>query len=353
MNTVRNSGKKTGLPPGSLIYTGERVQDHVTVQLSQYNEEEIFYHEKSSIKELFQKINNKRVNWINVNGLHDATIIEEIGNHFGIHPLVLEDILHTGHMPKLDIHENYIFLTLKILTYNDSLSRIIQEHLSMILGDHYLITFQEKDGDVFDMVRENMRTGKGRLRNHGSDYLFYRLLDTVVDHYYILADKTEESLEAIEEFMLKSQADGLSEKILHEKKNMIILRRCIIPLREEVRKFRQKESPLIRDSTYSFIDDVFDHLMHLSQTLDGFRDLVTSLIELQMAVNSNRMNKVIETLTIFAAIFMPLTFIVGIYGMNFHNMPELEWKWGYPLIWVFMAFVAISMLIYIKRRRWM
>jgi len=353
MNTSRKSRKKPGLPPGSLIYTRERLQDHVTLQLFQYNEEEMVYYEKDDIKRLFEKIDKSKVNWININGLHNTAVIEEIGNHFGIHPLVLEDILHTDHMPKLDDQEGYIFLTLKMLTYNEASNRINQEHVSMILGDYYLITFQEIDGDVFDTVRESIRTGKGRLRKRGNDYLFYRLLDTVVDHYYILADKTEDSLETIEEILLKNMADGISERILHEKKNMIFLRRCIIPLREEIRKFRQKESPLIKDSTYNFIDDVFDHLMHLSQTLDGFRDLVTSLMELQMAVNSNRMNIVMKTLTIFAAIFMPLTFIAGIYGMNFHNMPELEWRWGYPLVLVFMASVAIFMLIYMKRRRWM
>lgn len=353
MSAQRKNRKKPGLPPGSLIYTRERMQDHVTIQLIQYNEQGVDIYEKPNLQDILKTIDPDKVNWININGLHNTSVIEEIGNAFQIHALVLEDILHTDHMPKLEDHDSYIFLTLKMLTYSDSETRINQEHVSMILGGHYLITFQEVDGDIFDPVREGIRSGKGRLRKRGADYLFYRLIDTVVDNYYILADKTEDNLEAIEESLLKNLADGVSEKILHEKKSMIFLRRCIIPLREEIRKIRQKDSQLIKESTYNFIDDVFDHLMHLSQTLDGFRDLVTSLMELQMAVNSNRMNNVMKTLTIFAAIFMPLTFIAGIYGMNFHRMPELEWTWGYPLVLLFMTAVAISMLIYMKRRKWM
>lgn len=353
MNRLKKKRKKPGLPPGSLIYTRDKVQEHVSIQFFQYGEEGFSYYDKHNLDQIFNDLDPKKANWININGLHEPAIIEQIGKQFDIHPLILEDILHIDHMPKLEDHENYLFLTLKMLKFNDTKQRIDQEHLSMILGDHWLITFQESDGDIFETVREGIRSGKGRLRKRGTDYLFYRLVDTVVDHYYLLSDKTEENLELIEEILLKNQPDGISEKILNEKKNMIFLRRCIIPLREEVRKLRQKESSLIQESTYSFIDDVFDHLMHLSHTLDGFRDLVTSLLELQMAANSNRMNNVMKTLTIFASIFMPLTFIVGIYGMNFHLMPELEWDWGYPLVMGFMALVAISMLIYMKRRKWM
>ena len=353
MNLIKKQRKKPGLPPGSLIYTREKVQEHVSIQFFQYDEDGFTYADNHNLDQIFSEIDPKKVNWINVNGLHHTATIERLGSHFDIHPLILEDILHTEHMPKLEDHEKYLFLTLKMLSYNEKQQKVEQEHVSMILGGHWLITFQESDGDIFEPVRDGIKSGKGRLRKRRADYLFYRLLDMVVDHYYIVSDKTEENLELIEEILLKNQAGGISEKILNEKKNMIFLRRCIIPLREEIRKLRQKESSLIQEGTYSFIDDVFDHLMHLSQTLDGFRDLTTSLMELQMAVNSNRMNNVMKTLTIFAAIFMPLTFIAGIYGMNFHHMPELEWNLGYPLVLGLMALVAGSMLIYMKRKKWM
>ena len=344
--------KKPGLPPGSLIYTREKVQEHISLQLFQYTAEDIVVSDETSVEALLKKVDKNKVNWININGLHNTGNIESIGKQFGIHPLVLEDILHTDHMPKLDDYDTYLFLTLKMLSLSNGKS-IEQEHISMILGDYYVITFQEKDGDVFEMVRESLRTGKGRLRKRLADYLFYRLLDIIVDHYYIVTDNLEESLELIEETLLHEKTEGVSEQILAEKKKMIFLRRSIIPLREEMRKTRQKEFVLIQTETYNFLDDVFDHLTHLSHTLDSFRDLTTSLLELQMAANSKRMNNVMKTLTIFAAIFMPLTFIAGIYGMNFHLMPELEWDWGYPLVMGFMALVAVSMLIYMKRKKWM
>jgi magnesium transporter len=346
------SRKKPGLSPGTLVYTREKVQEHFSLQLFQYTADDIVVSDETSVEALLKKIDKNKVNWININGLHDTGVIESIGNHFGIHPLVLEDILHTDHMPKLDDFDNYLFLTLKMLRINDS-KEIGQEHISMILGDYFVITFQEKDGDVFEMVRESLRTGKGRLRKRLSDYLFYRLLDIIVDHYYIVTDKQEESLELIEETLLHEKTDGVSEQILAEKKKMIFLRRSIIPLREEMRKIKQKEFVLIQSETYNFLDDVFDHLTHLSHTLDSFRDLTTSLLELQMTVNANRMNNVMKTLTIFAAIFMPLTFIAGIYGMNFIRMPELEWYWGYPLVLVVMVLVALAMTLYMKRKKWM
>lgn len=346
------SWKKPGVSPGTLIYTREKVQDNVSLQLIQYTEQDFNSWEEKSIETLIGKIDKSKVNWININGLHDTALIEFVGNYFGIHPLVLEDILHTEHMPKLEDYDTYLFLTLKMLSLNNGKS-IEQEHISIILGDYFVITFQEKDGDVFDILRERLKASKGRMRMRQADYLFYRLLDTIVDHYYVVTDVLEESLEMIEETLLKQKPDGISKRILDEKKKMISLRRSIFPLKEEFRKFRQKEFHLIQPGTYSFLDDVFDHLTHLSHTLDSLRDLTTSLLELQMAVNSNRMNNVMKTLTIFAAIFMPLTFIAGVYGMNFRYMPELEWHWGYPTVLLAMALVSGFMLFYMKRKKWL
>ena len=351
-SAAAKTGKKPGLPPGSLVYTGEKVQFPVSMQLIQFDEHSIQRYDESNMEILAAALDPRKVNWINVNGLHDAVIIERLGTHFGISPLVLEDILHTEHMPKLEDHDGYLFFTLKMLSFNDGENRIEQEHVSMILGDYYLITFQEKEGDVFDLVRENLKNRNSRLRKHGSDYLLYRLLDIIVDHYYIVTGKIEENLEIIEETLLQDAPDGVSGKILAERKNMIFLRRSIFPLREEMRKLKQRDSQLITDGTYVFLEDVSDHLTHLSQNLESSRELINSLMELQMAVNANRMNDVMKTLTIFAAVFMPLTFLAGIYGMNFHLMPELEWSWGYPLVLGVMALVAGFMLFYMKRRKW-
>jgi len=344
--------KKPGLPPGSLVYTRDPVQDYVSIKLIQYTEDNISSSEEPSVDAFLKKLDKNKVNWININGLHNVSVIETIGKHFDIHPLVLEDILHTDHMPKMDHYDNYVFLTLKMLRH-DNVQGISQEHVSMLLGDHYLITFQEKDGDVFDAIREGLNNGTGRLRKRKADYLFYRLLDTIVDHYYLLTDALEDNLEQLEELLLEQHLDGISEQLLTGKKKMILLRRNIIPLREEVRKLKHEDIPLIEANTMSFFGDVFDHLMHLSNTLEGIRDLITSLMELQMAANSNRMNSVMKTFTVFAAIFMPLTFIAGIYGMNFQFMPELDWAWGYPLVLLVMLAIAGSMIVYMKMRRWL
>jgi magnesium transporter len=230
---------------------------------------------------------------------------------------------------------------------------IEQEHVSLVLGEHYLITFQEHDGGMFDVIRQGLQNASGRMRTRGSDYLFYRLLDTIVDHYVVLIDDVEDALEELEEALLENAPDGISEKILAEKKRMILLRRIILPLREALRPFKQRDVHLVQEGTFGFLDDVLDHLLQMSQTLESFRELVTSLVELHMAANTNKMNNVMKTLTIFAAIFMPLTFIAGIYGMNFHRMPELHWAWGYPLTLGVMGLVAVGMLVYMKRRKWL
>jgi magnesium transporter len=280
-------------------------------------------------------------------------VIESLGNHFTIDPLVLEDILHTDHMPKLEEHDTYLFLTLKILTYSEERNIIEREHFSMLLGDSYLITFQEKNSAVFNMIRDNLNSGTGRLRKRGADYLFYRLLDTIVDHYGVILDKTEDRLSQIEEELLGNTGSGVSERILAGKKNMLLMRRTVLPLREAMRLFKQRDVPLITESTYGFLDDVSDHLLHMSQTIEHSRELFTGLMELHMAVNANKMNNVMKTLTVFAAIFMPLTFLAGIYGMNFEHMPELGWRWGYALVLGVMAVIAGGMLLFMRRRKWL
>jgi magnesium transporter len=352
-SSVTPAEKKPGMSPGSLVYTGARAQEQVSLQLIQFTEHAVTRRDEAAIVDLLAGVDPRQVNWINVNGLHDTAVVEALGSNFAIDPLVLEDILHTEHMPKLEDHERYLFLTLKMLTRGSDPEPIELEHVSMVLGENYLITFQEKNGDVFDVIRQGILNEKGRLRKRGADYLFYRLLDTIVDHYFVLLDHIEDNLEELEEVLLENAPDSISETILAEKKRMILLRRNILPLREALRTFKQRDIHLINESTYGFLDDVLDHVMQISQTLESFRELVTSLMELHMTVNANKMNNVMKTLTIFAAIFMPLTFIAGIYGMNFDRIPELRWPWGYPLVLAVMGLVAVGMLVYMKRRKWM
>jgi magnesium transporter len=345
--------KPPGSSPGSLVYTGEKKQDAVCLQLIQFTEDAIHASTATDIGALLGKLDASQVNWINVSGLHDTFVVESLGSHFKIDPLVLEDILHTEHMPKLEEHDNYLFLTLKILTHCDERNSIEREHVSMLLGDSYLITFQEKTSGVFDVIHELLGNGKGRMRKRKADYLFYRLLDTIVDHYGVILDGTEDKLSFIEEELLENTGAGISERIIAGKKNMLLMRRTVLPLRDAMRLFKQRDVPLITESTYGFLDDVSDHLLHMSQTIEHSRELLTGLMELHMAVNANKMNNVMKTLTVFAAIFMPLTFLAGIYGMNFEFMPELGWRWAYPLVLIVMALIAGVMILFMHRRKWL
>jgi len=351
--SAKKHHKQPGSSPGSLIYTGEKQQDAVSLQLVQFTENAIHACSETDIRALLGKLDATQVNWINVSGLHDTFVVESLGSHFRIDPLVMEDILHTEHMPKLEEHDNYLFLTLKILTYCEERNSIEREHVSMLLGDCYLITFQEKSSGVFDVIRELLSSGKGRMRKRNADYLFYRLLDTIVDHYGVILDATEDKLSLIEEELLENTGTGVSERIIAGKKNMLLMRRTVLPLHDAMRLFKQRDVPLITESTYGFLDDVSDHLLHMSQTIEHSRELFTGLMELHMAVNANKMNNVMKTLTVFAAIFMPLTFLAGIYGMNFEFMPELSWPWAYPLVLFVMAMIAGGMLFYMRRKKWL
>lgn len=352
MTRKSQSAKKTGLPPGSLVYTGNKSRHPVNWQWFGYNEAALDYAENPVMEGLLSRLDKKQVNWININGLHDVTLIEALGKQFNLHSLVLEDIMHTDHLPKLEDHGQYLFLTMKMLNHRNG-KGLIQEHISLVLGEHFLISFQEMEGDVFSVIREGLHQGKGRLRKRGADYLFYRMLDVIVDHYFPPLEDLEGQLEKVEEILLSGKTDGVNRQIMHIRKTIQEFRRWVIPLREELRRFRQKDFSLVHPDTYKYLDDVFDHLLHLSSTLDGYRDMTTSLLELMMAANSNRMNNVMKTLTVFAAIFMPLTFLAGIYGMNFQRMPELEWHWGYPAILAVMGGVAVTMLLWMKRKKWL
>jgi len=348
----RKNSKRPGAPPGSLVYTGHRRQDEVTLQLVQYTGDAMQTVADTDAAALLGRLDASRVNWIALSGLHETGVIETIGSRFSIDPLVLEDILHAGHMPKLEEHATYLFLTLKMLTRNED-GAIEQEQISMLLGEWWLVTFQEKDSRVFDVIRDFLSSGTGRLRKRRADYLFYRLLDTVVDHYFVILDGMEDTLTRIEEAVLEQNGATISGEILAARKDMLALRRAVLPLHESMRLLAQRDLPLITEGTWGFFDDVRDHLAHLGQTIEHTREMITSLMELHMTLNANRMNAVMKTLTVFAAVFMPLTFLAGIYGMNFEVMPELGWRWGYPLALGSMAVIAVGMLIYMRRRKWL
>jgi magnesium transporter len=279
-------------------------------------------------------------------------ILERIGKHFGLHPLILEDILHTDQRPKMEDSENYLFIVTKMLSYDEENHLNVQQ-FSLVLGQNYIITFQERVGDVFEPVRERLRKGKGRIRKMPPDYLAYALIDAVVDHYFIVLERIAERVEEIEEELIRNPTPETLKTIHHLKRELIFLRKSVWPLRELIGALERGESSLVHEKTTIFLRDLYDHTIQVIDTVETLRDMVSGMLDVFLSSVSNRMNEVMKVLTIIATIFIPLTFIAGIYGMNFKFMPELEWHWGYPLVWSIMIVVGVVMLFYFKRRKWL
>jgi magnesium transporter len=277
--------------------------------------------------------------------------VEEIGRLFELHPLVLEDILHTGQRPKIDDYEDYLFITLRMLHGVDGVEQIESEQVSLVLGPSFVISFQERPGDLFELVRDRIRKGRGRIRKQGADYLTYALMDAIVDHYFIILEKIGEEVEQLEFQIIESPDPELMERVHSMKRELIFLRRSLWPLREVLSLLGKGEFPLIEEKTMIFFRDVHDHTIQVLETLETCRDMVSGMQDIYLSSMSNRLNEVMKILTVIATLFIPLSFITGLYGMNFKYMPELEWPWGYPLALLVMAVVAAVMLLWFKHKK--
>jgi len=345
--------KKAGLPPGTLTYLGEKKVEKVKINLIDYDETQFQEKEVKTVEECFPFKDTPTVTWINIDGVHDIELIEKLGKNFDLHPLILEDIVNTQQRPKMEDSGNYIFIVLRMLHYNTLDSEIKSEQVSLILGSNFVISFQESEGDVFGPIRERIRKGKGRIRKMGADYLAYALVDAIVDNYFIVLEKLGETIEGIEDKLIQAPTPEILQTIHSLKREAISLRKSVWPLRELISGLERAETPLIHKSTKIYIRDIYDHTIQVIDTIESFRDTITGMLDIYLSSVSNRMNEVMKVLTIFAAIFIPLTFIAGIYGMNFTFMPELSWHWGYPSLLIFMALVAMVLLFYFKRKRWL
>lgn len=313
----------------------------------------------TNIEECFPFKDKPTVSWINIDGIHDTDLIEKVGKQFGLHPLLLEDIVNTGQRPKMEDFDEHLFIVLKMFYYHEKRDEVISEQISLILGKTYVISFQEEAGDVFDPIRDRIRKCKGRIRKMGADYLAYALLDAVVDNYFGVLERFGEKIERIEENLVVDPNPEKLHAIHSLKREMVLLRKSVWPLRELVSGLERSESPLITESTGIYLRDVYDHTIQVIDTIETFRDMLSGMVDLYMSSISNKMNQVMQVLTIIATIFIPLTFIAGVYGMNFDpatspfNLPELGWYWGYPMVWVVMIVVAILMIIYFKKKNWL
>jgi magnesium transporter len=339
------------LPPGAAPANGET--SDATVKITVIDYDETHFQEKivGKISECFPFRDTETVTWINVDSLGNPKLIEDLGKCFTIHPLILEDIFNTGQRPKMEDLDQYIYLNLKMLTYLDSSKVIKIEHISIIFGHNFLISFQEDIGDVFEPVRERIRK-EGRIRKLGPDYLAYALIDGIVDNYFSVMEKLEEQVEDLEEELVTSPNPDSLQKISRLKKDMIFLRKSVWPLRELISNLERSESNLIRESTRIYLRDVYDHTIQVIDTLETFRDMVSGMIDIYLSGLSYKMNEIMKVLTLIATIFIPLTFVVGLYGMNFRNMPEIEWQYGYYSVLIVMAVMVITMLTYFRRKKW-
>lgn len=343
--------KKVGMSPGTLHIEGEPRTGPVRITVIDYDAERYEEKQLKSVEEAFPYRDTSTVTWINIDGLTNVDVIEKIGRHYSIHPLILEDLLNTEQRPKMEDLESYLYLSIKMLTIAETTKDVSMEHISMILGPTYLITFQESVGDVFDPVRERIRR-EGRIRKFGPDYLVYALIDDIVDNYFLVMEKLEERVENLEEEMVANATQQSLTRLNKLKKDMIFLRKAVWPLREMISALDREDSPLIRDETRIYFRDVYDHIIQVIDTLETFRDMVSGMIDIYLSSLSYKMNEIMKVLTLIATIFIPLTFVTGVYGMNFEYIPELRHPYGYFAVWAVMIAVVALMLWYFRKRQW-
>ena len=318
-----------------------------------YDETRFEEREVKEIEECFLFREKPTVTWMNVDGLHQVDILEKLGECYGLHPLVLEDILNTDQRPKMEDYEAYLYIVLRDLDYRDETNEIETDQISLIVGSNFVFSFQERPGDTFDPIRERIRNNKGRIRKFGADYLAYALIDSIVDNYFIILEKLGEKIEWLEEKLVADPSHETLQTLQHLKREMLFLRKGVWPLREVIGGLEREETSLITGPTRVYLRDIYDHTIQTIDTIETYRDMVSGMLDIYLSSVSNRLNSVMKVLTVIATIFMPLTFLAGIYGMNFKFMPELEWRWGYPTVWLIMVGTGISMLLYFKSKRWL
>ncbi len=350
---MKKRSQKAGLPPGTLVYTGDRPAKDVEVSVAHYNAQDYKETLQKTFRECPLGLDASHITWINLNGIHQVENLESLGDCYHLHPLVLEDIINPDQRPKVEDYDDYLFIILKMLHLKEKTDDLFTEQVSIVLGKNFVISFQEDDQDTFDPVRQRLKVGKGRLRGEGADFLAYTLLDLVVDHYFVILERLGEIIEDLEDELVGNPTPVTLNRIHRLKRDMIILRKSVWPLREVVSQLERRESPLIKDSTNLYLKDLYDHVIQVIDNIETFRDILAGMLDIYLSSLSNRLNEVMKVLTMIATIFIPLTFIAGVYGMNFKHMPELEWPWGYYSALSAMALVSLGMILYFRKKGWL
>lgn len=349
---LQKRSRKTGLSPGSLVHIGSQYREKSKINIVCYNE--TFFEEKeiSSMKDFHREKDEKVITWINIDGLQDIKLFEDIGEIFSLHPLILEDILNTDQRPKTEDYGNYIYLVLKNF-YGSKGGDLLSDQVSILLGKDFVLSFQERESDLEDFLREKIRKNKGRIRKEGADYLAHAIVDNVVDNYFVVLENMEDRIEDLEDELLKKPTQATLHDLHMFKRELIMLGKTLWPLREAISSIERSDSPLINKTTLVYFKDIYDHTIAIIDTVETFKDMLSGMLDIYLSTVSNRLNEVMKVLTIIATIFMPLTFMAGVYGMNFKYMPELEWRWGYFAILGVMLAVALFMIRYFKKKKWL
>lgn len=343
---------KAGLSPGELIYIGDKKDEQVKIQIIDYTRDNVVESEVHDIAECLEYAEKRSITWINITGIHDTELIAKIGSRLSLHPLALEDIVNSHQRPKIEDFEQYLFIVLKMLYMEKSSQAIVHEQVSLIVAPSYIISFQTLADDVFEPVRQRIKRGKSRLRSRGSDYLAYALIDTVVDNYFLVLEELGDKIDVLDDKAIVDPHADLLQEIQQLKKEVLYIHKSTRPLKEIVNALLKNESPIIHDDTLIFLKDVQHHTVQVTETVEIYRDMLSNILDIYLTRLNNSMSEVMKVLTIMATIFIPLTFIAGIYGMNFEWMPELKWRWAYPVLLGSMGMIVILMLMWFKRNKW-
>jgi magnesium transporter len=349
---LKSRAGTAGKAPGSLIHVGEKRMEQPQITMIAYDDGEVVVRTLARLRDCLPFREKFRVVWVNIDGLHDVSLVSEAGNLFDIEPLILEDILHTGQRPKLEDFDRYLYLVLQMVDFAGEEAKITREQLSIVLTDGLLLTFRERPGNLFDGVRQRISTPGTRVRRYGVDFLAYALIDSVVDRCLTIMEELEETIDRLEEAVLETCGRDSFETIYGLRRELVILRKSVWPFRELVGSLMRDDFRLIGDGAEPYFRDVYDHIILVIDTVEVFREIVTGIQETYLATINNRMNEVMKVLTMVATIFMPLSFIAGLYGMNFHYMPELEWRWGYFAVLGAMALIFAAMVWLYRSKKW-
>ena len=350
---LKKKTESLGKAPGELIFVGEKKVDVPSIRMIDYNSSQLQEQDIETLQECMTCRDSDTVTWININGLHDLDLIRQVGESFDIHSLTLEDILNTGQRPKMEDYDNYLYFALKMMNYDEDRGIVVSEHISIVMGNCFLITFQERPGDVFEPVRERIRKQKGRVRNAGIDYLAYTLLDTIIDNYIYIIERIGEQVEDIEDQILDNPDKSALSGIYTHKRELNYLRKSIRPAREFILQLSRYETELIHTDTRPYLKDLLDLSTQAVEIIDTYRDMLTDHLEIYNTLVNNRLNEIMKVLTIFSAVFIPLTFIAGIYGTNFEYLPELRFRYAYYIFWGVLVVVALTMLRFFKKKKWL